>query len=454
MKYTIRNTFEHYYGLSDGQKKSIWKDCLFVLDTNVLLDLYRYSEDTKQEMLEVLTGLKNRLWLPYQVGYEFSKRRPKVILDQHSMIEKAKSVLKNIGDAADKEFREKLNFRDHPYINREEIKNKIQLSLDQIESELDEKIRKYPHSFSMDPVLETLEDIFTDRLGKGFDAEELAEIVKVGEDRYKKLIPPGFADSDKANNDDKYGDFIIWKEILKHAELESRHVVFVTSDNKEDWWWIEKGKKLGAHPMLVREFKECTNRHFIICNPDSFLDQGKKRLKLELSKSSVDEVKRISRRRQDIQYGKEGSLLDGSGSGIAGLLAGISAVDSNFNFTKSTLDKLRQISRVEDSIAEKFKGIENPSSAIARVLLDSTKKLESDRLELINSLKAYNIISHDQFDLSSSYLDKFLRSEKQVEFLERIDEMTRDNRNTNLKSHDEYDDKESSEFSSDDDQGD
>lgn len=52
--------------------------------------------------------------------------------------------------------------------------------------------------------------------------------------------PPGFMDKGKADRqraaDNRYGDLIIWREILAHAEtLGSGCVVLLTNDNKQDW---------------------------------------------------------------------------------------------------------------------------------------------------------------------------------------------------------------------------
>ncbi|MEV5354581.1 PIN-like domain-containing protein [Streptomyces sp. NPDC086081] len=38
-----------------------------VLDTNVLLNLYRCNERTRRDTLAVLNKLRDRLWVPHQV---------------------------------------------------------------------------------------------------------------------------------------------------------------------------------------------------------------------------------------------------------------------------------------------------------------------------------------------------------------------------------------------------
>src|SRR3954470_878554 len=71
----MRSTFQEYYSLSNDDFKSIWSECLFVLDTNVLLRLFRYRQNTVDYVFEVLEHFKDRLWIPHQVGWEFQRNR-------------------------------------------------------------------------------------------------------------------------------------------------------------------------------------------------------------------------------------------------------------------------------------------------------------------------------------------------------------------------------------------
>ncbi|WP_423815166.1 PIN-like domain-containing protein, partial [Pseudomonas viridiflava] len=42
-----------------------WKNATFVFDTNVLLNLYRYQERTREELLDTLSKLSSRVWVPH-----------------------------------------------------------------------------------------------------------------------------------------------------------------------------------------------------------------------------------------------------------------------------------------------------------------------------------------------------------------------------------------------------
>jgi hypothetical protein len=70
--------------------------------------------------------------------------------------------------------------------------------------------------------------------------------------RKLKLIPPGF-------RDEECGDLIIWKQLLDKAKDHKDGVIFVTDDQKDDWWqkYGSKGheRTFGPHPLLREEMK-------------------------------------------------------------------------------------------------------------------------------------------------------------------------------------------------------
>ena len=78
----MRKQFSGFYPPTGEELAGLWDDGLVVLDTNALLNLYRYSDTTSSEFLEVLRILGNRLWIPYQVAFEFQRRRLDVIAEQ------------------------------------------------------------------------------------------------------------------------------------------------------------------------------------------------------------------------------------------------------------------------------------------------------------------------------------------------------------------------------------
>ncbi|WP_449349178.1 PIN-like domain-containing protein [Streptomyces shaanxiensis] len=53
-------------------------------DANVLLNLYRYTEQARTDLLGALGALGDRLWVPHQVVDEFWRNRESVISEARS----------------------------------------------------------------------------------------------------------------------------------------------------------------------------------------------------------------------------------------------------------------------------------------------------------------------------------------------------------------------------------
>jgi hypothetical protein len=78
----MRNRFPGYYRPADEQLRSLWQNGTFVLDANVLLNVYRYSEETAHHLLNLLATIAARLWVPHQPALEFHRNRPEEIFRQ------------------------------------------------------------------------------------------------------------------------------------------------------------------------------------------------------------------------------------------------------------------------------------------------------------------------------------------------------------------------------------
>ena len=48
----MRNAIKEFIEPSDYEKHNLWENAIFVFDTNVLLNLYRYSAKTRNSLLD------------------------------------------------------------------------------------------------------------------------------------------------------------------------------------------------------------------------------------------------------------------------------------------------------------------------------------------------------------------------------------------------------------------
>jgi hypothetical protein len=167
-------------------------------------------------------------------------------------------------------------------------------SIEQVEKSFREKIEQLEKDHaSLNPdedfILEKLLLLFDTKVGEPFPEEDLKNLKKEADERYQRLQAPGFKDKDK-KDERKYGDFILWKQILNFAKKESRPVIFVTGEKKEDWWKKRGHEIVSPREDLRREFLEFTQQPFWMYRTQRFYELAEKKLKVEINPRSIDEI--------------------------------------------------------------------------------------------------------------------------------------------------------------------
>ncbi|MEB3188765.1 MAG: PIN-like domain-containing protein [Snowella sp.] len=91
----MQNLFCGYYRPDENKFREIWQTATFVLDANILLNMYRYPEEARKQLLNVLQSIEARLWVPYQAALEFQRNRVAVIAEQKKRFSDVRKVLEN-----------------------------------------------------------------------------------------------------------------------------------------------------------------------------------------------------------------------------------------------------------------------------------------------------------------------------------------------------------------------
>lgn len=275
----MKNAIMEYIELSDKAKEELWNTAIFIFDTNVFLNLYRYSQNTRKQLLTALDSLRDRIWMPYQVAREIMKNRYEVIWSTQNSYSQLNKDAQLFIDKCAKNLRIEKNEKDI-------------LELTDFINGWFEKVKAdnlLVDSFTKDEILDRLLNLFDGKVGSPFSETELVEIEKEGNTRYSKQIPPGYEDAKKEGRD-AYGDLIVWKEILRFAEKEHKSVIFVTHDQKEDWWNIIHNQTIGPRVELRKEFISKTGKNFHMYNMLSFLSHFNGGAKEVVDKEAIDEV--------------------------------------------------------------------------------------------------------------------------------------------------------------------
>ena len=293
----MKNAFPGHFANDPADLQRLWDDCLFVMDANVLLNLYRYSDTTRDEFFSIFEQLKDRLWISHQVGKEYLKNRLKVISDQAKLYDAAIEGLRDLKASFE-------NSNQHPFVSPAVLGDCIR-SFDHIVGELEANKARHGLKVNEDDVKARVSQIFDGRVGEPYSSDRLEEIIKLGETRYENKVPPGFKDAGKGGGkalEDRlgpYGDYIGWLQLLDKAKGSNKNVIYVTGDHKEDWWLKLSGKTIGPLPELIDEFVSVVSKQFYMYLPDRFLERAGEFLDQKVSPQAVDEVREANKEVSD-----------------------------------------------------------------------------------------------------------------------------------------------------------
>lgn len=290
----MKTQFPGYFSLPKAQIKKLWDEGLFVFDANILLGLYRYSDATRKEFFATLDTIKERCWLPHQAVKEYFDNRLSVIGKQE---EAYLEIVKSMDDIENK-FK---SSHQHPFLSAK-VLDRLCKDFEIARDELEKSKSFHTSRITDDDVLAEIERIFRDRIGLPYSVDELSAILAEGEERYKKNIPPGFRDGKKDDSSDstrKFGDLILWKQILDKAKTGQHGVIFVCDDRKDDWWLQFKGKTLGPRPELIKEFIGMANTNLHIYSSDRFLEFAGEHFERKVSEGAVTEMRELKRFDED-----------------------------------------------------------------------------------------------------------------------------------------------------------
>ncbi|MFJ4026009.1 PIN domain-containing protein [Paenarthrobacter sp. NPDC089989] len=261
---TLRDQFRGYYKPKQEETDKIWDEGIITLDTNLLLFFYDVQEATAAEHFEALSKRQERLWIPYQVAEEFHrnthKQRAKQTEAHQQRISRIGSFKNELGNLPT-QSRLKASAA-----QAEAIKALVAYR-DELTAELN-AIKDLTSTKNPDTILDRITELFDGCIGTKPTKQKLEALFKDGAKRFSEEVPPGYMDAKNKPGNRKYGDYVLWKQLIEHASAEKKDVIFVTEDGKEDWWMkLHPGI---PRPELIQEFREETGQNILITKSAHF----------------------------------------------------------------------------------------------------------------------------------------------------------------------------------------
>ncbi|MGR4850149.1 PIN-like domain-containing protein [Streptomyces sp. LARHCF252] len=294
-----------------------------VLDTNVLLSLYEYTPAAREQVLNALNSVQNRLWLPHQVGLEFVRGRHRVIAERAKALKDAPGLLnRRLGEAnkaiiGAREFVQELLIK---YARDTEASESLasKISSQAVDSllsnwkkELIELVKGLkdhdlaPSSVEAhDPVLPKVAELFGPNIAESPDPADIQRRVdEASSYRFPNQIPPGFSDAGKGTPLSAAGDFLLWEEVIRFiaSSPERNRLLFVSRDTKEDWYEPEElGRGRRPWPSLASELRMRAGAELRIETPGQFYRGVNRFLHAEIADETYEEIDRASETADEI----------------------------------------------------------------------------------------------------------------------------------------------------------
>ncbi len=286
----MKNLFSSHFTDDDQRREKLWENCIFVFDTNVLTSVYKRSDDARDALYKVISSLGDRIWIPYQVVHELLDNRATIVHAQAGLygtaIENLNAVLANFESATK-----------HPFLPKPLHAEFLEVS-QKVIAELQAKREFHDARLTSDEIKIAFSEMLDGKIGQRYTEEQLKSIIKEGELRYANKVPPGFEDVNKHKGSTifsevckRYGDLIIWKQIIEKAKALDKPVILVTGEQKDDWWARHGGKTIGPLPGLIEEFTDAVGQDFFLYSHHHFLELANTYLEQNTSSEVIDEVR-------------------------------------------------------------------------------------------------------------------------------------------------------------------
>lgn len=229
-------------------------------DTNVLLDLYSYSEETIKSILKGLESISP------PCEFIIPKRAYEEFLNTYRSCRDKKRGRNNLVSYSNK-FEECIRIIHQKLDSLPKIDEMYDCSISPLFEEQKKQLESFRNSVNKEidniknetiPSFDDNNDLVFDFVQKHkpnslLTTKDKLDISIWGEQRIKLDLKPGRKDYKEKKGFNKFGDIYIWKEILDSPEALKR-CYFITNESKDDWWKEQDSDEFD--PFLIEEFKE------------------------------------------------------------------------------------------------------------------------------------------------------------------------------------------------------
>ena len=296
----MRKLFPGYYEPTPDEIKRAWAEGIFSFDTNMLLNIYRYSDHSRKTFFRVLEMLRGRIMITHQAALEFHRNRRVAIENREGRIKELRDLIIDLDQRAKNGKKKHESRRAFYDVDIANIFDPVIESLREAKtkaSQIKNSVKVNPSKES-DDIQDELFKHIKEHIGKPFPKMEsvYGRAIK----RHSLKIPPGYEDSSKKDFTE-YGDTIIWFQLLDFARSNDKPLIFVTDDAKPDWWDKSENRPR-PFPELVNEMRSVSKNTFLMYNGEQFFATAQKEMPdAQIDKKVIEEAENVRLEQEEVQ---------------------------------------------------------------------------------------------------------------------------------------------------------
>lgn len=277
----MKINFPNHYRPEKADIDKAYENAIFILDTNTLLDLYRINPEVTEKALKTIKKHRDKIFIARHTDEEYHRHHYDISAEMcltvkevvtHLSVDPFRAKLEEI---IKKSSKFNCTF---PLDLQKRYLIKLETTINEIKNELSSLQGHFKKNFETHTLQHEISGLFQDRVLPGLNEAEIDDIVKSkGPERYNKKTPPGYMDAGKATDKDDnntYGDLIIWFEILEFVKKNPTDIFFISRDVKEDWLSQVGDMVIGPRMELLVEFRKVAPHNiFHIITLTDFLEK-------------------------------------------------------------------------------------------------------------------------------------------------------------------------------------
>jgi hypothetical protein len=272
--------FEGYRVVADDEVETALTTALVAIDANVLLNLYRYNARTTTDLLAIFDQVGDRLVVPHQSMREFHRNRLSVIGNPEKATKDVRDALNKSAASASQAL---AGWAKQVALGDAELQ-RLRAEVSKVFAELTEAVddAEPAHVHASTPAVDdrVLSRLSTMLAGKVLPRppdDEWDALIARGQARVDAQTPPGYLDAGKADQypEGAAGDFLVYWQSCQEAVKRDLDIIIVTGDEKEDWWWRNRGVPIGPRQEMTKEFHDLSGgRRLFLLRPSDLLKRS------------------------------------------------------------------------------------------------------------------------------------------------------------------------------------